>query len=320
MFNAPVESILHMLVWISNNVLSTLPMFESIAEVEGKLRYVLEDDRERPDRERRLQFAVGIFRRGIVRFPKQYFREQAGAAAIPPYSCSELEANRHATKFLDVFSIGEKQRGQIDLMMLQPVPIMYDSPTGRTYWDFMHLDDFFRWLLVSAREWYSSQHGDRFTLALKNHLELETNAEVIAWKKNYRASDQASVAAESEVDLPIRNANRVYVVECKAYSKSRLFWLGEPDAVSDRSAKIGEAVNQAKKAQAVVESLRIAGEAELASNRPIDWVVCMPSQEFLKPFDRYGLLSTTIPKICTPEELSRYFNDERNRSLAASRL
>jgi len=165
------------------------------------------------------------------------------------------------------------------------------------------MDDFLRWLVLRSKEWFSSQHGDRFTLALKRMLnEQVPGAQVLSWKDDYVAPS----GERCEVDLLVEKDGVLYVIECKAYAKSRAFWLGEPRATSRRTQKVADAVRQARKAAAIVQEIADAGMYGLRRVDRVEWVACFPSQEFLKPVDKYGYLSHRIPRVCTPEELASH--------------
>jgi len=158
--------------------------------------------------------------------------------------------------------------------------------------------------LERAKEWYSTQHGDRFTLTLKKWIESHTKARVVGWKQLVESDDE-----KAEVDLLIHSGSLLFVIECKAFRKSREFFRGDGDAVSYRCSLIREAVKQSEKAAAVVRNALTCGDNRIPPVERVEAVVCMPTQEYLRPFDEHGMLTTTIPRVCTPEELLRVLGE-----------
>jgi hypothetical protein len=248
-------------------------------------------------------FMLSLCRKGFVRLPEQHLRERLTQVMIKAGSTSLEEATACINSFFQAFCLREPGVGRLDVVRLEPLPILYTSPSRHCYLDLVWMDDFLRWLVVRSKEWFSSQHGDRFTLTLKRMLnERALGAQVLSQKNAYVAPS----GARCEVDLLVEKAGVLYAIECKAYAKSRAFWLGEPQAISQRTQKLADAVQQAKKAAAIVQEAANAGLYDLPRLYRVEWVVCLPSQEFLNPVDKYGYLSYPTPRVCTPEELASH--------------
>ncbi|HKP74162.1 MAG TPA: NERD domain-containing protein [Longimicrobiaceae bacterium] len=259
-----------------------------------------------PQFEHKLSFMVSLCRRGFLRFPVDHLKEQLATVPLAPEIGSGQAGAGLVERFFKSFALERAVAGRIDVERLEPVPVLYTSPGGQCYLDFVAVPDFLRWIVVESRQWYQSQHGDHFNLALKRHIQAEVgHIEVLGKRKEFRAPN----GDRAQVDLLVRSSAGLYVVECKAYAKPRDFWLGDPRAVRARTRRIKEGVEQAARAARVVQAVALAGdpESEIGRDEVVDWVVCMPSQEFIKPLDRFGLLDVGVPKICTPEELVSYF-------------
>ena len=251
----------------------------------------------------KFRFMIDLLQKGFVRFPETHLRSELVASmmvsGIEPQTAQET-----VDLFFNAFCLQKNQRSRIDLRTLEPAYMLYASPGERCYIDLVQLSDFLRWLIICSKEWFSSQHGDRFTLGLKTMIENEVgNAQVISWKKKYAAN-----SLKSEVDLLVFNDGVLYAIECKAFAKSRSYWLGDPGATVSRTGKIDKAVKQAKDAATAVQGYVEANPGVLPHASSVEWVVCCPAQEYIRPWDKYGFLSENIPKVCTPQELIHHFS------------
>jgi Nuclease-related domain. len=245
-------------------------------------------------------FMLGICRRGYLRFPEEHLRAEIIRELSKDNPGEVLCAEETVNRFFGAFCHGAEQAKIIEVRRLEPLPILYVTAGNQCYLDLLWFNDFFRWLIVRSREWFSSQHGDRFTLAVKRLVEEQSpHSKVVGWKKTYIGSSNKQV----EADLLIENNGVLYVVECKAHAKSRGFWLGELSPTRRRIQKISEAVTQVQRTTNTLAELLKGGHIPLKGIRTTEWVVCTPSQEFLLPVDRFGYLSPGIPRVCTPEEL-----------------
>jgi hypothetical protein len=254
----------------------------------------------------KFHFMLNLCRRGIVRFPEDHLRESLCHAAQQFTNWPEAEARETIDRFFAQFCIRPTNTNKVNLLLLQNPSIVYSSPNGMAYFDLLWFDDFLVSLIAKAKEWFSSQHGDHFTLALKRLVTDEApGAEVVAWKTS---------VGKAEVDLLIEKAEVLYAVECKAYAKPRTFWLGQPDATRRRSAQIDKAARQAQRAAANVRGALNHRVLNLPQATRVEWVLCLPTQEFLLPIEKYGALSPSIPRVCTPEELIRHLNHEHTNN------
>jgi hypothetical protein len=106
-----------------------------------------------------------------------------------------------------------------------------------------------------------------------------------------------------ECDLILATQSALFVVECKAFAKSRDFLRGDPKAVQLRSLKLQEFFRQAEAQAAAVAQAVFRRQDGLPLRTLIKPVVCTPSQEFIHPLGAFGFLMDKIPGVCTPEEL-----------------
>jgi len=253
--------------------------------------------------EHKLEFIVNFFRKGFVRFPI----DELQSSLIDSMVFSGVDkkiAVETVHSFLKAFCLKDIDRLKIDVRILQPAYLLYASPGGQYYLDWLQMADFLRWLIVSSREWFSTQHGDRFTLALKTYVEKDARqAKIVSWKSKYSGR-----YGKREVDLLVFEGGTLYVVECKAFAKSRSFWLGEPRATASRISRINIAVKQAKEAATTIQDALKSELSSLPEVSRVEWVVCCPSQEYIYPWNKYGFLSEDIPRVCTPQELITHLN------------
>ena len=171
---------------------------------------------------------------------------------------------------------------------------------GEIYVDLIGIADFLGHLVERAREWFSSQHGDRFILSVKDMIEAKFPDTVSIEKKRLvRARDRSM----HECDLLISTRRTTFVVECKAHAKSAAFFRGDPSALKSRFSQLSEDYKQAQAAWEAVNDAIARGDFPSVAGQRVDYCVCTPSQEFMKLVDKYGWLADGIPSICTTEEL-----------------
>ncbi|HEX7173775.1 MAG TPA: hypothetical protein VF240_00635, partial [Pyrinomonadaceae bacterium] len=295
------EAIFGTLRSLSSRVWQTTPALKA---VDGAIICDLDVEGD-PAAHHVVRFFFDLSQKGYLRMPEAVLRERLSDRVGFPDGFSPAQASLLVNTFFDRFLLTKETRDSIDVLALDPCPLVYTSPGGNCYFDLLLIPDFLHWLFVKGREWFSSQHGDRFTLSLKSLVEQSgSGAEVVGAKRYFQAAD----GKRAEVDLLVRKGETLYAVECKAYSKSREYWLGNYDAVTARSGRIGAAVRQATEtAVTIAEIIRDGGVGAFGCTR-VEWVLCLPAQEFLIPIDKYGMLTAEIPKVCTPEEFVTYLS------------
>ena len=292
-FRIRIEQVASVLASIGRLMLRSIP--------EGHHPNPLLFNSETEDFAHRFRFMLRLCRKGFVRFPREYLRERIVAAhSTLGHSTSPSDAESDVDAFFEAFCLVDQDRRKLEVRTLKWLPLLCQSPSGHCYLDMLWMEDFLRNLVVRGKQWFSSEHGDRFTIRLKKHLEEKVRGiQVLGWKTK-------SIDGENEhpeVDLAVHHQGRLYCIECKAYAKNDAFWRGERKAVSDRAARIAKAVRQARAAGEAIKTLLAEGRLRVPGVRVVEWVVCMPSQEFLKPLSKFGLLETGVPRVCTPQEL-----------------
>jgi Nuclease-related domain. len=251
----------------------------------------------------RLTFMVNFYRKGYIRFPLEHLQFSL-LNSMMESGISIDDAKEAVDLFFKAFCLKDGDRNKIDVRSLRPSYILYESPGGQCYFDLLHLGDFIQWLIFKSRGWFSSQHGDRFTLALKTMIEKYVpHATIISWKQKY-----VGKSGRKEIDLLVKNGETLYVVECKAFTKSREYWYGDPDATRSRTGSINKAVNQAKAGAATIQPALNSKSIDFPDVNNVEWVVCCPTQEYINPWDKYGFLSNDIPRVCTPQEFVDHLN------------
>lgn len=287
--------ILNILSSLSKHVFSTMPKLKF---EKNKLSCAL--DLSDKDDSNKIKFFFDLCQRGYIRMPEDVLRDRIKEKG---YLNTNEDPDKVVSLFFKNFVLTNEMRQKLDVLTGDPCPFIYKSPGGNCYIDLTMVVEFLMWLILEGREWYSTQHGDRFTLMVKRLIEKELKEVNVLGSKIMFSGKDGKIA---EADLLVVKGNVLYVIECKAYSKSRKYLIGDYQEVNTRNSKISEAVKQVRR---TCEVLKTSNIKSLDVNRfsEIEWIVCTPSQEFIRPIDRYGMLSCDIPKVCSPEELITYF-------------
>ncbi len=268
----------------------------------------LDLSRERPgftpsgtpeDTEHRIGFAFGLARKGFLRLPRATLPYSFGQVRSP-LAPDQDEGERLTTAFLDAFLVGPERARAMDVIAAKATPFFHLSADEMVYIDLLLVGDFLAGVIEGAKEWYASQHGDRFVVNLKSWLDEAAPGCVAGARIPVALLD---TTARSDIDLLVRRGDTLITVECKAYAKSRAFMVGHPRAITDRRGKIREAARQAQRTCEAYRRQVAAGQTEFSPGTPVEWLVCSPTVEFLKPLGENGLFSEATPRIVTPEEL-----------------
>ncbi len=293
-FGASVDSIAHVLYSVSYLTReTTLPPIHSISNTRIELK---PHDRS-IKYQHELEFLFGLCQRGFIRFERNQW-VQSLSNVISPWAQDTKSSQLLIEEFLGAFVFTSEDSSNIDLSLLRPIPYTFKSTSGEVYFDITATIDFISWILERAKGWYATQHGDRFTLALKQLVETKTRAQVVGWKHMVHTGDE-----KAEADLLIHAGRVLFLIECKAFRKSREFFRGDYTAVRSRRNKIRESVKQLDRTVAIVRKALENGDLSIQHIERVEGMVCLPTQEFLKPINEYGMLTDTIPRVCTPEEL-----------------
>jgi len=247
--------------------------------------------------EHELRFLYSISRTGFLRMPKTYLVEQISECIPDNFPAGDLPAQ--VQNIIDTFLMTSETARSLDVTDPARVPFIHQSTEENIYVDILLLPDFLHGLLESGKRWYSSQHGDRYTLALMRWIELAATGAAVRAKRPVRLDD----GSMGDVDLLIHSQNVLWAVECKALGKSPAFMRGEPEAIQRRRSKVREAVRQAKRAASALQEEISEGRTEFPGDTHVRWLVCTPTVEFLVPLDEYGFAMEGIPNVLTPEEL-----------------
>jgi hypothetical protein len=252
-----------------------------------------------PDFRHRFSFMLNLCRKGYVKFPREYLHDALVRGLITRES-DPVHAAALVDTFLTALCVSEADCTSLNVPALDSLPLLYATPRNEYCVDMLWIGEFIQALVLRGKEWFSAQHGDRFTLTVKRILEGDAPAAmIVAWKHVYRARDGTS----AEVDLLVHKNDVLYAIECKAFAKSRDHWRGTPDAIRLRAHKIADAVSQARRTAKVIAAIRRSMPDEFPPATKVEWVLCLPTQEFLSPLGKFGFLANDIPRVCTPEEL-----------------
>lgn len=298
-FSLTPDDIIHFFTALATQILNTLPTIDDV----GDKAIILATDDGSTDYNHRLGFLFRLCHLGSLRFPREALVRRL-AEVCSPWAADATSATTVLERFLTAFLVsGDHDRVDLDLTTLRPLPFVYSSASGEVYVDLLAPLDFFAWIIERAKEWYSTQHGDQFTLALKKWIESQTAAEVVGWKMIVMDSN----GRNCEVDLLVSHSMRLFAIECKAFAKSRAFFRGDPEAVRQRSGRIKGATDQAQVAASAVRDAVARGDPSIPAGADVEWLVCTPTQEYLRPPGRYGFVIENVPRVCTPEELLAVF-------------
>lgn len=302
-FGAGVKCIAQTLYSLSRNIQTTIPLWKLLKVDNNKL--VCPFDAKDDKFSHQIRFLFQFCQKGILRFPEAHFRKKLSEYVFSPMVSNKDEAQELVNQFFDSFLLKAKEREGIDLLRLNPIPMIYTSPGGNCYFDLNRLYDFLRHIIDVSKHWLSLQHGDQFTLMVNDLIAQEAaNVKILAGKETFTTS----VGKKAEVDILIKKGSIIYAIECKAHTKSRDFWIGSADKVRNRTSEINKAVKQAQNTVQVLKKCIKEKIIELPEHSMIQWIVCTPTQEYICPFDKYGLLTNEIPRVCTHEELIDFLN------------
>jgi len=296
-FDVSVEAISHVLYAVSLLTLTTFPSIHSA----NKDRIELEPHDGSREYQHRLDFLFGICQRAFLRFDRNHWIQRL-SEITSPWATDQEKGKLLTEEFFNGFVTGS-ELSNLNLSILRPIPYVFSSSSDEIYIDLTATVDFLAWILERAKEWYSTQHGDRFTLTLKKWIESQTKARVISWKKFIGSGNE-----KKEADLLVHSGSSLFSIECKAFRKSRNFFRGDSSEISYRRNRIKKAVQQSKETVAVIQNALKFGNERLPAVESVEAVVCTPTQEYLIPFDEYGMLTDNIPRVCTPEELIQVLN------------
>lgn len=291
-YGVGASPILHGLTALAVLILNSSP---KLVERDGRLAFVgISHDQT----EHEIGFAFGLGRKGFLRFPKSYLIKQLGRVRSP-LAPDQATGEQLGKAFISAFTATPANLAAIDIVGARAIPFLHSSTDDHIYVDLLLLGDFLTGVLEDAKTWYSSQHGDRFVLVLKQWLnEFAPEASVGLMRKVPIGN-----GTFTDIDLLVRAGGKLYAVECKAFAKSRDFMVGAPRAVTQRRSLIRRAVRQAERAAAAFAADVANGRTEFDADTEVVPLVCTPTTEFLVPLDEYGMIADGIPRVVIPEEL-----------------
>ena len=301
LFKVRVDAIAQVLCGLSGNVWHTLIWPIEVDELKSKGEIILHlpPHDGSTNYQERLGFTFRLLRTGYFRFPRKYWIE-ALAATPTPWATKESQRRELVEEFFNGFAVTPERRAEIDLSVLRPYPLLYQAPSGEFYIDLRGIGDFLRDLIEKAKEWFSSQHGDRFTLNVKTMIEKRAPGVRVVGKKMFVRNEHDR---KTECDLIVSAGKKLCVIECKAHAKSSLFFRGDPKVVQQRSSQLTQDYAQADAAAKALRNETRFLDSPAHGTWDVEFCVCTPSQEFIRPVDKFGWLAPDVPRICTPEEL-----------------
>lgn len=288
---------IQLLYGLTENITATFPIFTDYSE-DG---LACDLDLSEQDTHRRVAFFFSLCQSGYLRFNVDYISSEVIRYQCPTNQTIVTQKDIE-NLIIKIDNFFKNNSDVVEVFSFKMRPFIYLSSNGICYIEIPSLVDFCNWLVSKGKEWYSTQHGDKFTFYVAELIGKRCKeAKVISCKKKFTDHKNRQIA---ETDIIIEYANCLYIIECKAYAKNYKYWRGDRNEITRRSAQVAEAVKQAKSTIS-----RVQGE-QLFLDKKVDWIVCTPSQEFLHPIDMYGMLAIDVPKVCTPGELVKFLSRE----------
>jgi hypothetical protein len=177
-----LEALLHALASIATLTCESLPAMDQDKCRMDRIHLLPIEGEDEDQLRKRVDFLFSLSRKGYLRFPLEKWCAQL-ARVCSPWAMTKADGKERAEEFFRAFLLEEKSQKKIDLSCFRPVPICFRSASGIVYFDVQAIPDFLGHLVESAKRWFSSQGGDRFTLAVKNYVESNCpEVEVVGWK------------------------------------------------------------------------------------------------------------------------------------------
>lgn len=296
LYKIEIEAIIQTYYALSQRIKKSIP-FHKINVINGRIEVA--SDLDDPVDNKQLNFFFSICHTAYLRFHLNTFKSELCEVEKHPLISTEKTKEELVEDFFDTFLLDDLKRERIDFQEVNNPPVIFLNQNEMCYWDLQYFYDFFRGLVENSKNWLSTQHGDRFTLMIKSYLEKEIpGLSTILFKKKMNFEKELF-----EIDLLVQFKSKYFLIEAKAFAKNRDFWNGYRKAVTYRSARIDKAVKQVLKTHDLLIQYIKAGRFEkISDHRLIEWVVCLPEQEYLHPLNKHGLIND-MPKVCTMEEL-----------------
>lgn len=299
LYGVRLDALFHFLTGLAANIFNSVPSFDFTET--GDIALLPREGEEEQGFKSRVQFLLTFVDKGYFRFPRATWLENM-ARVRSPWAQSDAESRELTEEFFQGFCLDDNRRTMIDISTLRPVPFCFKTAKDWVYVDVQSTGDFLAHLLESAKDWFGTQHGDRFTLAVKRLIQTNLpEVEIVGWKREVSSEGQRV----NEVDILLATDSALWVVECKAIAKSPEFFRGDRDAVRWRTLKLKSAFEQVRRQSVAVQDAISSGEDWIPIRKRIEIVVCTPAQEFIYPMNAFGFIAENIPRICTPEELLR---------------
>lgn len=277
--------------------MNSVPCFEGGRT--GDIRLLPGNDKSEEQWKRDVQFLLSFTRKGYFRFPLDMWLNMMSWIRSP-WAESEVVSRELTEEFFQNFCLNEDRRAKIEVSAMFPMPFCFRTSSNWIYVDVQHTEDFLVHLLHSGKDWFATQHGDRFTLALKRLIQTKRpEVDILGWKQKIPTGAKGSI----ECDLLLATKTALWVIECKAFGKSPEYYRGDHEAVRWRLSKLHNAFEQAQKQSVAIRQAITNGNYSLPKRDRVETVVCTPVQEFIYPVDAFGFITGNIPRICTPEEL-----------------
>jgi hypothetical protein len=300
-YDLPLSAIMHSLVAMTRFISGQIP--EPVKDT----TFEFDQDPDDTGFAGRLNVFLNVVQRGLMWLPEAKLREILSSDPCPPWSNTADEAAAAVKAFFEVFAFDVNHRDKIDVVLRLPFyRFLFTSSSGICYIDLLAMSEFYRELVLGARDWAGTVHGDNFTMDVRRLAKRIPGVKALPKISGLKYESGQT----GEIDVPLLVGHRLYAVECKAYSKSAAFMAGKPAATNTRNQEIKSWVDQAKRAAETLTAQRTTVDPKVPDEvHEIVWVVCTSGQEFVWPVDKFGTFGT-LPRVCTVAEFLEHLRAE----------
>jgi hypothetical protein len=165
LYETRLDSLFHFLSGLNVQILNNVPGFDGAKT--GDIRLVPHKGESEEKWKVEVQFLLHFTDKGYFRFPLGKWLKMM-TCIRSPWADSDAESRRLTEAFFRGFSLNEDRRVKIDVSTMRPMPFCFKTSANWVYVDVQATADFLAHLLQSAKDWFATQHGDRFTFGQRH--------------------------------------------------------------------------------------------------------------------------------------------------------
>lgn len=188
------DHILHFITALATLIYYSSPGIAVLGE-EGALEFEPSESFEE-----KIEFAFGLARKGFLRLTRGSVIKQIGRVRTD-FAPDSKTGERLGEEFIDSFILKADRADLLDPSFALGTPFLHSSTGDYLYIDLLLLPEFLAGVLEGGKQWYASQHGDRFVLDLKRWLDLEAPGSMVDARLPVRLEN----GRMSDVDLLVKH-------------------------------------------------------------------------------------------------------------------